>query len=53
MATVARFRGGQSVVLKDLIDVREFLSGEIKKSVKAMTSTSAYLGPKYVSSTEG
>ncbi|CAK0790766.1 unnamed protein product, partial [Prorocentrum cordatum] len=37
MATVARFRGGQSVVLKDLIDVREFLSGEIKKSVKAMT----------------
>lgn len=52
MATVARFRGGQSVVLKDLVDVREFLSGEIRNAVKTMAAATANLGQQRLSSSD-
>merc|ERR1740121_1009604 len=47
MDTVAKFRGGQSVILKDLVDVREFLSGEIRSAYKALAATVAKRQQQY------
>lgn len=37
MATIMKFRGGQDVTMRDLVDMREFLSNEIKELSKKVS----------------